>query len=71
MIENLSGTIELVCDDCGAAWPETHEAADRDVLLTDAKAAGWRRFRRGQDWCDACPACVAAWAAEQRAGRLL
>jgi len=71
MIERQAGTIELVCDDCGEPWPDTHEAGDRHVLLADAKAAGWRRFRRGADWCDACPACVAVWAEEQRGGRLL
>ncbi|WP_420578800.1 hypothetical protein [Oceaniradius stylonematis] len=79
MIERHGGTIELVCDDCGTVWPETApgsgsgagSAHDRAILLADAKRAGWRRFRRGVDWCDACPACVAIWAAEQRAGRLL
>ncbi|CAN0581050.1 unnamed protein product [Laminaria digitata] len=46
MIEQLSGQIEMVCDDCGAAYPMTHEAEDRDVLLADAKASGWRAYKK-------------------------
>ena len=47
MIERADGLIELICDDCGAAFPAVMEAGDRDVLLAGAQAAGWRRFRRG------------------------
>lgn len=71
MIERHGGTIELVCDDCGTTWPESAEADDRAILLADAKRAGWRTFRRDGHWRHACPACTAAWAAEQRGGRLL
>lgn len=47
MIERADGLIELICDDCGAAFPAVMEAGDRDVLLADAKATGWRRFAQG------------------------
>lgn len=62
MIERYAGAVELVCDDCGEAYPEIHESGDRDVLLTDARGGGWRRFMRDGKWRDACPACVTAWA---------
>jgi hypothetical protein len=71
MIERHSGTIELVCDECGEAWPALHEASDLDILLSDTRSAGWRAYRRNGQWMHSCPSCVAEFAAERKGGRLL
>lgn len=54
------GQVELVCDVCDEAWPETHDAEDFEILLADAKADGWRASRIEGEWRHRCPACVKA-----------
>lgn len=72
MIEQFHGKIELTCDECGEISGRIEAAGNADVLRTDAKAKGWRRFQRDGQWVDACDACVANWARRQHGqGNLL
>jgi hypothetical protein len=54
------GQIELICDAGDEAWPETHAAEDFEILLADAKAAGWRASRIEGEWRHRCPSCIAS-----------
>jgi hypothetical protein len=33
--------LQVCCDSCPAAYPNTYEAEDFTVMVTDAKTAGW------------------------------
>lgn len=52
--------VELVCDACDEAWPVVYAAEDFEILLTDAKAAGWQTSRIEGEWRHRCPGCVRA-----------
>lgn len=54
------GRVELICDAGDEAWPEIHDAEDFEILLADAKAAGWRASRIDGEWRHRCPDCIHA-----------
>ncbi len=41
MIERLHGRQQIVCDSCPASQPRTYGDDEFDVMVSDAKAAGW------------------------------
>lgn len=41
MIARESGRMQLCCDSCPASYPNTYAAEDFDVMVSDARAAGW------------------------------
>lgn len=54
------GKAELVCDACDRETAGPVHAEDYEILLTDAKAEGWRTSRIEDDWRHRCPSCVKA-----------
>jgi len=42
MIERNGSEIELLCDRCLAPFEAAYDAADFQIMIIDAKAAGWR-----------------------------
>ncbi|EKF44017.1 hypothetical protein NA8A_04375 [Nitratireductor indicus C115] len=34
--------LQVCCDHCPASYPNTYEAEDFDVMISDARTAGWR-----------------------------
>ena len=65
-IEREDNQIELICDDCETVFCPPAADEDFDVLMGDSRAKGWRRFKRDDRWCDACPACVRDFAMSMR-----
>lgn len=70
-VERQHGELHLVCDDCGEPYDMTYGADDFAKMTADAKADGWKTFKRDGDWCNACPECSAEWVEGQKQGRLL
>lgn len=60
--------IEMVCDSCPAAFPAVHDAGDFEILLADARVAGWQAIRMGLRWRHRCPSCAEA---ARQEGRLI
>lgn len=52
--------IELICDAGNEAFANLQLAEDFEILLADARAAGWRASRIDGEWRHRCPSCVAA-----------
>lgn len=52
--------VELVCDACDVAFAKPAPAEDFEILLDDAKSAGWRASRIEGEWRHRCPSCVRA-----------
>jgi hypothetical protein len=51
--------VELICDACDVAGPDGPiDESDFEILLTDAKAAGWRASRIDSQWRHRCPDCI-------------
>ncbi len=46
MIERHDGRQQIVCDSCPASQPGTYPDDAFDVMVSDAKAAGWNIARR-------------------------
>lgn len=61
MIIRHAGQVELVCDDCSEAFEEPWDAGDYSEMMSAAKRDGWRTFKRGREWHNACPDCVGLW----------
>lgn len=71
-VEHHAGRIQLVCDACDTAQPTSYERDEWDVMIADAKAAGWSVARVAGEWTHACPDCRApVRRADHRQGRLL
>ncbi|MCB1476591.1 MAG: hypothetical protein H6883_07030 [Rhodobiaceae bacterium] len=68
-IERHAGMMQLVCD-CGATQPETYEHEDFDVMVADARDAGWKISKMAGEWEHTCPDCAEA-ARRRPHGRLL
>lgn len=47
MIEHHEDRRQVLCDTCPASYPNTYAAADWQVMIADAKAAGWKIVKRG------------------------
>lgn len=41
MIVRESGRMQICCDSCPSAYPNTYEPSDFDVMVSDAHTAGW------------------------------
>jgi hypothetical protein len=54
------GKQQITCDSCPASQHHAYDDADFDVMLDDAKAAGWRVFKRAGIWVHTCPSCTTA-----------
>lgn len=58
MIERQGLRIEQSCDGCGTPGPSGVQAADDfDVVIADAKQAGWLVTREHSQWRHYCPDC--------------
>lgn len=42
MIARDESRLQVVCDHCPTSYPNTYEAEDFDVMISDARTAGWR-----------------------------
>lgn len=40
-IARLNGRMQLCCDSCPASYPNAYAADEFDVMIADAKTAGW------------------------------
>lgn len=40
-IARLNGRMQVCCDTCPASYPNTYEADAFDVMIADARTAGW------------------------------
>lgn len=56
MIERHAGLQQIVCD-CGVSQPRTYQADEFDVMVSDARAAGWSIQRIAGEWTHTCPDC--------------
>ena len=52
-------TIDINCD-CGESFG-VHDSNAFGEMMNDAKASGWRTFKRESRWHNACPACMHLW----------
>lgn len=59
-IEALDRERQVCCDGCPASYPNTYGADDFDVMIADAKAAGWMITKRGPKWLHFCADCKPA-----------
>lgn len=41
-IERHEGRMQVCCDTCPASYPNTYAQEDFDVMIADARTAGWR-----------------------------
>ncbi|WP_113154752.1 hypothetical protein [Nitratireductor sp. OM-1] len=41
-IETHDGRTQVTCDHCPASYPNTYARDDFDVMIADARTAGWR-----------------------------
>lgn len=57
MIEKHSGKQQLVCE-CGASH-RVYLAEDFQIMISDAKADGWKVQKVAGEWTHACPDCAA------------
>jgi hypothetical protein len=57
-IEALGRNRQVTCDGCPAAYPNTYDADDFDIMIDDAKTAGWHITRRGGKWLHFCQGCA-------------
>lgn len=57
MIERDGDRIEITCNDCPAGLGKSYEQDEFDVMVDDAKAAGWRISREDGKWVHRCPKC--------------
>jgi hypothetical protein len=57
MIERHSGKMQLVCQ-CGASR-KVYAAEDFTIMITEAKADGWKVQKVAGEWEHSCPDCVA------------
>ncbi len=55
MIERAYGKISLICDKCEAEETPAQDSEDFDILIDDAKEAGWRIVKEGGIWMHICP----------------
>jgi len=44
-IERHENRLQVCCDTCPASYPNTYAAEDFDVMISDARTAGWRISR--------------------------
>lgn len=44
-IERHKNQLQVCCDTCPAGYPNTYAAEDFDVMISDARTAGWRISR--------------------------
>lgn len=56
-IEKYGFEREITCDVCGDGFGETYSADDFDVMIKDAKEAGWKFRKEEGVWSHYCPAC--------------
>ena len=56
-VEHHAGRRQLVCNGCDVAHPKTYERDEFDVMIADAKAAGWTIARVAGEWTHSCPDC--------------
>ncbi len=54
-IERLGNRQQIVCDNCDYAYPNTYACEDFDIMLSDARAAGWIVGKRAGQWTHTCP----------------
>jgi hypothetical protein len=66
MIERHSGKQQLVCA-CGASH-KVYAADDFTIMITEAKADGWKVHKVAGEWEHCCSDCVAP---SRRKGTLL
>jgi len=57
MIERSYGKISLICDKCESEETKPQDSEDFDILISDAKDAGWKIVREGGEWMHICPPC--------------
>jgi hypothetical protein len=62
-VDNFNGPVSLVCDECGLGqdFPSFKKAVAFKKKERE-KAGGWRSFKDGDVWKDACPRCVGKFA---------
>lgn len=70
MIEHHAGRQQLVCNGCDFAHPKTYERDEFDVMIADARAAGWAIQKVAGAWQHTCPDCCER-ARPRRQGSLL
>lgn len=68
-IEKHAGLQQLVCD-CGISQPRSYQSDEFDVMVADARAAGWSIQRVAGEWTHTCPDCRES-ARTKPQGRLL
>jgi len=56
-IERHAGQQQIVCDECTASQPRTYFPDAFDVMLADARAAGWAVQKVASEWTHTCPDC--------------
>lgn len=56
-VEHHAGRQQLVCNGCDTAHGKTYERDEFDVMLADAKAAGWTFAKVAGAWQHTCPDC--------------
>lgn len=54
--ERQGGELEFHCDKCGDIY-ESHDE-DFGSAWSEAKIAGWRARKLGNEWVHACPDCT-------------
>ncbi len=60
MIERDGTDLELMCDQCLTPFDGVYDAADFNVMITDAKEAGWRVVIGTRGFEHICPDCDAS-----------
>ena len=65
-VEKVDGLAIMRCDECEQFTIGPVAVKNVDELRRDAKAAGWRTYRLGTEWINACENCVRRFAQRQR-----
>jgi Fe2+ or Zn2+ uptake regulation protein len=55
-IERTAARIQIICDSC-PALTDTYDQDDFQIMMTDARAAGWSSQKINTEWQNTCPDC--------------
>lgn len=56
-IEKYGYKREVTCDGCGHGFGKSFDADDFDVMIDEAKKAGWKIRKEDEGWAHYCPSC--------------
>lgn len=58
MIEKYGFHREMVCDSCHDGFGTTYSADDFEIMVRDAKEAGWKIVKENAWWFHYCNVCA-------------